>query len=87
MPSDKYWSADEVLVQTLKKNYTVKNYDEFFTDLGLETAKLLRNDTKDLVYNITAPGRIYHASVCIMASWQEWSHSRVRLRLCESSCF
>lgn len=56
MPSDKYWSADEILVQTPKKNYTVKNYDEFFTDLGLETAKLLRKDTKDLVYNITAPG-------------------------------
>lgn len=69
MPSDKYWSADEILVQTPKKNYTVKDYDEFFTDLGLDTAKLLRKDTEDLVYNITAPGGKY-VFVCITAIWQ-----------------
>lgn len=56
MPSDTYWSANEVLIITPKKNYTVSDFDEFFTDIQFETGKLLRNDTKDLVHDLVAPG-------------------------------
>ena len=30
MPSSLFWSPDEILVQTDVKNYTVKDFQEFF---------------------------------------------------------
>lgn len=30
MPSDKFWTPDEVIVETTGRNYTIKDYQDFF---------------------------------------------------------
>lgn len=56
MPSDKFWDADEVLVQTDKRNYTVNDYQAFFEDLGYMDGWDMHLDTKPLIYDLTPPG-------------------------------
>jgi lysophospholipase-3 len=34
MPSDTFWNEDEVLVSRPSRNYTVKDYKDFFNDVG-----------------------------------------------------
>lgn len=60
IPSDKFWKDDEVLVQQPKRNYTVKNYKEFFSDLGIINGYSMRKDTENLIRNLTAPGVEFH---------------------------
>jgi len=56
MPQEGFWDLDEVLVQTEDKNYTISNYKEFFFDLDEPNAWLMREDTKDLIAGLPAPG-------------------------------
>ncbi|XP_067651149.1 lysosomal phospholipase A and acyltransferase-like isoform X2 [Haliotis asinina] len=60
MPSENFWSANEVLVSQPKRNYTVKDYKAFFTDLGIPDAYLMRQDTENLVKDLTPPGVEIH---------------------------
>lgn len=39
MPSDQFWNADEVLVVSPSRNYTVKDYKQLFKDIDYETGK------------------------------------------------
>ncbi|GFY59931.1 phospholipase A2 group XV [Trichonephila inaurata madagascariensis] len=45
VPSRHLWSPNEVIAFTKHKNYTVKNYDEFFKDIGFSTAFEMYKDT------------------------------------------
>ncbi|XP_071092371.1 lysosomal phospholipase A and acyltransferase-like isoform X1 [Haliotis cracherodii] len=60
MPSEKFWAANEVLVSQPKRNYTVKDYKAFFTDLGIPNAYLMRQDTENLVKDLIPPGVEIH---------------------------
>ena len=56
LPNNKYWGADEVILTTPDKNYTVGNYETLFGDLGCELCWELFKDTRNLVHDIKAPG-------------------------------
>jgi lysophospholipase-3 len=55
MPSDKFWSADEVLVSTPKRNYTVNDYKQFFDDVGFPLGYEYRLNTQNLTYDLIPP--------------------------------
>jgi lysophospholipase-3 len=61
MPSDAFWSADEILVSQPKQNYTVKDYFKFFQDLNFTDGYDMRLDTQGLTYSLDAPKVEYHA--------------------------
>ena len=58
MPSDKFWSPKEVIIQTPKKNYTVNDYQELMNDLKYPIGWDMRKVVKDVVYDLKAPGRL-----------------------------
>ena len=60
MPSDKFWSPDEVIVSRPSRNYTVKDYLQFFTDINYLTGYELHQNTKDLIYDFQAPNIELH---------------------------
>ncbi|XP_076325381.1 lysosomal phospholipase A and acyltransferase-like isoform X1 [Tachypleus tridentatus] len=60
IPSDKFWSKNEILVFTAKKNYTVANYYEFFQDINFETGWEMWKDTRNLTYEMKPPGVEVH---------------------------
>jgi lysophospholipase-3 len=55
MPTDRFWSKDEILVSRPSRNYTVNDYQQFFSDLGFDTGYLMRKNTEKLVYDLIAP--------------------------------
>ncbi|XP_023333809.1 group XV phospholipase A2 [Eurytemora carolleeae] len=55
MPQIGFWDTTEVLVETAEKNYTMNDYQEFFTDLKEPNAWFMRLDTKDLIAGLPAP--------------------------------
>lgn len=61
MPSSKFWGADEILVQTPNRNYTVNDYEQFFNDINYKTGHELRENTKDLIYDLNPPDVEVHA--------------------------
>lgn len=56
MPSDKFWDANETLVVTDKRNYTVNDYNAFFKDINYTDGWNMYLDTKDLIHDLTPPG-------------------------------
>ncbi|XP_048748762.1 phospholipase A2 group XV-like isoform X2 [Ostrea edulis] len=60
MPSDKAWSPDEVLIMRPGKNYTVKDYQEFFQDIDYMDGWYMRKDTVNLIRDLTPPGVKVH---------------------------
>ncbi|XP_033754287.1 group XV phospholipase A2-like [Pecten maximus] len=60
MPSDLYWEADEILVSRPEKNYTVKDFKQFFLDLNYTDGYDMFLDTKDLTRDLTPPGVEVH---------------------------
>ncbi|XP_013781387.1 group XV phospholipase A2-like [Limulus polyphemus] len=59
-PSDRFWSNDEVLVMTAEKNYTVRNYYEFFQDINFKDGWEMWKDTHNLTYDLEPPGVEVH---------------------------
>lgn len=55
MPQEGFWEPDEVLVETASRNYTLKDYGEFFSDLKEPNAMLMREDTKNLLSGLPPP--------------------------------
>jgi lysophospholipase-3 len=51
LPSDELWAADEVLLKTSTRSYTVKDYDAFFKDIGFPEGSHVRRN----VQGLTAP--------------------------------
>jgi len=55
MPQEGFWEPDEVLVETADRNYTLTDYEEFFTALKEPNAMLMREDTKNLLAGLPPP--------------------------------
>ena len=56
MPQKDFWEPDDVLVQTSSTNYTVEDYQRFFSDLDEPLAWNMREDTMRLLPGLPAPG-------------------------------
>jgi len=55
MPYDTFWTPDEVLVYRPTVNYTVKDYEKFFNDIGFPDGYLMRQDTENLIKSLDHP--------------------------------
>ena len=60
LPSPEFWLEDEVLVFGPTRNYTVKDYKQFFNDIQYPTGWLMRQDTQDLLKPLVHPGVSVH---------------------------
>merc|ERR1740137_65413 len=55
MPAEGFWTADEVLVQTVEKNFTRTNLGEYFTALGEPNMASMVEDTEVLLTGFPPP--------------------------------
>ena len=55
MPSDKFWGIDELVAARPSRNYTVNDYQQFFTDIGYDLGYTLRKNTEKLIYDLNPP--------------------------------
>jgi lysophospholipase-3 len=61
LPSRYFWDENEVLVSCPGKgNYTVKDYERFFNDMGYPSGWEMRRDTENLLGKVEAPGVEVH---------------------------
>lgn len=60
LPYAHTWPADKVLVQTPTTNYTVRDYQRFYSDIGFEDGWQIRQDTEPLVSELAPPGVAVH---------------------------
>uniref|UniRef100_A0A915K4A3 Group XV phospholipase A2 n=1 Tax=Romanomermis culicivorax TaxID=13658 RepID=A0A915K4A3_ROMCU len=62
LPSDKFWNEDEAIIKITEDDtiYTTKNYEQFFKDLNFQDGWDMYQDTKDLSYEMKAPGVEIH---------------------------
>lgn len=60
MPSDSFWPSDEWIVSRPSRNYTVHDYKELFDDMGYPDGYELRQNTKDLIYELEPPNVEVH---------------------------
>jgi len=56
-PSETFWGEDEVMVQAPGGvNYTVKDYKRFYQDIDFLQGYSIKQDTTDLIRDLTPPG-------------------------------
>lgn len=61
MPSDLLWAPNETLIITEKKNYTVKDFYDFFQDIDFLVGYEMFKDTYDIAHTgLNAPGVEIH---------------------------
>ncbi|XP_074595737.1 lysosomal phospholipase A and acyltransferase-like [Brevipalpus obovatus] len=60
LPSAKFWSPNETLITTGRKNYTVSTFQEFFNDINYTLGYHMWLDTKDLTHDMIPPGVEVH---------------------------
>ncbi|XP_064478264.1 phospholipase A2 group XV-like [Ornithodoros turicata] len=60
MPDRNYWAQDEVLVSTLKRNYTIADYPQFFHDIDFPEGYEMYKDTRPYMMDLTPPGVEIH---------------------------
>jgi len=53
LPSNEFWSSDEVLVKTPIRTYTVKDYDAFFKDIQFPEGSFVRRNVQRLISPIS----------------------------------
>uniref|UniRef100_A0A1E1WVS1 Putative phospholipase A2 n=1 Tax=Tityus obscurus TaxID=1221240 RepID=A0A1E1WVS1_TITOB len=59
-PSNKFWSQEDVLVSTPKRNYTVDDYYQFFEDINYTVGWEMWKDVQGLIHDMTPPGIEVH---------------------------
>lgn len=60
LPSKDVWPEDKVLVKNKRKNYTVKNYKDFFQDINYPVGYEMWLDVHNLTSPLDAPGIEVH---------------------------
>lgn len=60
MPSDKFWSPDEVIMTTSEMNVTTANYEQFFNLINNPIGFEMWKDVHNLIYDLTPPGVEVH---------------------------
>ncbi|XP_036201937.1 phospholipase A2 group XV isoform X2 [Myotis myotis] len=60
LPYNYTWSPEKVFVRTSTTNYTLRDYRQFFQDIGFEDGWLMRQDTEGLVEAMVPPGVPLH---------------------------
>lgn len=60
IPSPYFWKDTEVLVETDRKNYTLRNLEEYFKDINYMNGWEMKKDTDPFRINVTAPGVEVH---------------------------
>jgi len=48
LPYDTFWNSSEVVVYSPGRNYTVKDYQQLFDDIGFPDGYRMRKDTEKL---------------------------------------
>lgn len=59
-PSNKFWSKEDILVSTSKRNYTVNDYHQFFNDINYLTGWEMWKDVHGLIHDMIPPGVEVH---------------------------
>jgi len=60
LPSDSFWSPDEILISTPLRNYTILDFEAYFNDMNLRNGYEMWLDTKDMIHDLTPPGVEVH---------------------------
>ncbi|XP_040265783.1 phospholipase A2 group XV isoform X1 [Bufo bufo] len=60
LPYENTWPSDKVFVQTPTVNYTLKDYEKFYRDIGFQEGWVMRKETESLVSSLTPPGVAVH---------------------------
>jgi len=60
LPSANFWGPNETLIRTEHRNYTVADYQQFFTDIQYPNGWSMYQDTRDLYGDNQPPGVEIH---------------------------
>lgn len=56
LPYNYTWSPEKIFVSTPSVNYTIRDFQKFYADIGFEDGWLMRKATEALIYSMTPPG-------------------------------
>ncbi|XP_039209444.1 phospholipase A2 group XV isoform X2 [Crotalus tigris] len=56
LPYNYTWSPGKIFVSTPSANYTIRDFQKFYMDIGFEDGWLMRKATEALIYSMTPPG-------------------------------
>ncbi|XP_069509680.1 lysosomal phospholipase A and acyltransferase isoform X2 [Ambystoma mexicanum] len=60
LPYNNTWSPDKIFVSTRDANYTIRDFQKFYNDIGFEDGWLMRENTEHLVSALIPPGVRIH---------------------------
>lgn len=60
LPYNYTWPPDKIFVSTPTANYTLQDFQKFYSDIGFEDGWLMRKETESLIYEMPPPGVRIH---------------------------